>query len=205
MPFKDLGLIFLSYILGGIPFSYLLGRLSGQNLLRVGDKNPGAWNLMFHVNRYAGILGALLDGGKGAIACLLGYQLGTEQWTPYFCAVSSVVGHNWSPFLRFKGGKGVAAAVGGFLALNWFAPLVFALTCLPLLVFTRRMALGILGGVVGASAFLFVLHPGWVALLYGVLMLLVMTPKYLKEAQELKAKAGDDRREVEDLFTAKPI
>ncbi|MDI6868634.1 MAG: glycerol-3-phosphate acyltransferase [Coprothermobacterota bacterium] len=205
MPYKDLGLIFISYILGGIPFSYILGRLKGKDLLQTGDRNPGAWNLMFNVNRGAGILGALLDGGKGLGACLMGIHLGDSSWAPYLCTVSCVAGHNWSPLLHFKGGKGVAAWVGGLLGLNWFALLVFAAVCLSLLIFVRRMALGILGGVAGASAFLYFANPQWITLLFGLLMLLVMAPKYLKEARELKAKTGDDRREVEDLFTAKPI
>jgi len=205
MSFRDLGLIFLSYLLGGIPFSYLLGQLKGKNLLETGDKNPGAWNLMFNVNRKAGIAGALLDGGKGLGAYLLGANLGASVWVPYFCAVACILGHNWSPFLHFRGGKGVAAYVGGLLGISWIALLIFALITVSLLVFLRRMALGILGGVFGASLFLYVSHPQWFTLFYGLLALLVMAPKYLREMRELKAKLGDDRREVEDLFTAKPI
>lgn len=204
MPVRDLSLIILSYLLGGIPFSYILGQLKGKDLLETGDRNPGAWNLMFNVNRKAGFLGALLDGGKGLGAYLLGANLGASAWVPYFCAVSCILGHNWSPFLRFKGGKGVAAYVGGLLGLNWIALLIFALITVSLLVFVRRMALGILGGVFGASLYIYVSHPHWFTLVYGLLVLLVMAPKYLKEMRELKAKFGNDRREIEDLFTAKP-
>ncbi|MCR4428143.1 MAG: glycerol-3-phosphate acyltransferase [Caldiserica bacterium] len=204
MPFKDLGLIFLSYLLGGIPFSYLLGKLKGKDLLETGDRNPGAWNLMFNVNKKAGILGVLLDGGKGLGACLIGAQFGDYSWVPFFCVVSSVAGHNWSPFLRLKGGKGVAACVGGILGLSLYALLVFGVVALSLLLMVRRMALGILGGVAGASAYLFISNPGWTTFLFGISLLLVMAPKYLREAREMKARLGDDRREVKDLFTAKP-
>lgn len=204
MPYKDLGLIFLSYFLGGIPFSYILGKLKGKDLLETGDRNPGAWNLMFNVHRGAGILGVLLDGGKGLAACLIGAHFGDYSWTPFFCVTSSVAGHNWSPFLHLKGGKGVAACVGGIIGLSLYATIILGIITLSLLLLLRRMALGILGGVAGASAYLFFTNPGWSTFLFGVSLLLVMAPKYLRESRELKSKLGDDRREVRDLFTAKP-
>lgn len=204
MPFRDIGLVALSFLLGGIPFSFILGRLKGKDLLETGDRNPGAWNLMFNVHKGAGILGALLDGGKGLGACLIGAHFGDSSWTPFFCVVSSVAGHNWSPFLRLKGGKGVAAFVGGIIGLNPYASLVFGVISISLLLVVRRMALGVLGGVAGASAYLFISNPGWTTFLFGVFILLVMAPKYLQESRELRKKLGDDRREVKDLFTAKP-
>ncbi|MCL5985981.1 MAG: glycerol-3-phosphate acyltransferase [Actinobacteria bacterium] len=199
-------LIIGAYLLGGIPFCYVLGKLSaGKDVREVGDHNVGAWNLIFNVNKVAGILGALLDAGKGALAYYIGLRFSGIGLTAYLCAVAAVTGHNWSPFIKFTGGKGIATTIGGFIAANYFTPLVFGIIVVPLLLTTKRMMIGILGAVLGTLAFLVALNRDIYTVIYAVLLLTVMAPKYIMESMELRAKqGGSDRRPVKDLFSAKP-
>ncbi len=200
------GLMLGAFLLGGILFSLHLGRISaGKDLRNVGDHNPGAWNLIFNVNKWVGILGALLDAGKGVLAYYLGFWFFGVGLVPYLTAVSAVAGHNWSPFHGWRGGKGVATTIGALFAANILTLPVFSALVVALLFFTHRMILGILGGVAGALAFLVAVQQELNVVIFAILLLAVLTPKYIMESRALKEQQeGDDRRPPLDLFTAKP-
>ncbi|HXF96965.1 MAG TPA: glycerol-3-phosphate 1-O-acyltransferase PlsY [Gemmatimonadales bacterium] len=114
-----------AYLLGAIPASYLAGRLRGIDLRQHGSKNLGATNVYRVLGwRYA-IPVALFDVGKGAAAvALLGRWAGGSPWTPVMLGAAAVVGHVLSPFVGFRGGKGVATAAGMFAALVPYAVLI---------------------------------------------------------------------------------
>src|SRR5215471_2983093 len=118
----------ISYLLGSIPFGYLLVRmLRGQDIRQSGSGNIGATN----VARSSPPLGAitlLLDAAKGVASVWLGLVIGNKmaagegqvvQWLMCEAALFAIVGHIFPVWLRFRGGKGVATAVGGFA---WVAP-----------------------------------------------------------------------------------
>jgi glycerol-3-phosphate acyltransferase PlsY len=198
------GLILTAYFVGGIPFCLILGKVTvGKDIRQLGDHNPGAWNLLFNANRLWGVVGALLDAGKGAFAFWLGLRFGGPL-VGYLAAVAAVAGHNWSPFLRFSGGKGVAATLGGLVAIFPLALIVYAFLVTVLLLVTRRMAIGILGALLGSLLFLIGWNRDLASLLYSVALLTVMAPKYLIDARGLKAEHGSSEQNRYDLFTAKP-
>ena len=120
-----LWLIF-AFLLGGIPFSQLIARGRGVDLRTVGSRNIGATNLARALGYGAGIAGLVLDAAKGAAAVLTpGVVLGSQA-TPLFEALAGAVvvaGHIFSPFLRFRGGKGVATGAGVFAVLAPMATL----------------------------------------------------------------------------------
>lgn len=108
-----------SYLLGAIPTSYLAARYgAGINLREHGSKNLGATNVYRVLGwKYAVPVG-LFDVAKGAVpVALFGPRAGDEPWIPILLGVAAVVGHVYSVFVRFKGGKGVATAAGAVLAL----------------------------------------------------------------------------------------
>ncbi len=108
-----------SYLLGAIPTSYLVGRLfKGIDLREHGSRNLGATNLYRTLGwRYAIPVG-LFDVAKGAIPVLaFGPQVTEVPYFPVWCGVMAVVGHVYSVFVRFKGGKGVATAAGMLIGL----------------------------------------------------------------------------------------
>ena len=117
---------FLSYILGSIPFSYLVARAYGQNLYQIGSKNIGTANVYRATGNFLPTLLALIgDVGKGALAIYLAQKLGFLGYNLFqaqaLAAFFVVAGHNWPIFLKFKGGRGLASLIGVLLALKWQA------------------------------------------------------------------------------------
>lgn len=110
-----------AYLLGATPTSYLAGRLSrGIDLREHGSRNLGATNVYRVLGWGFAIPVALIDIAKGAVPVLLFGRWGGAQgpaWLPAALGVAAVLGHVFSPFVGFKGGKGVATAGGMFLAL----------------------------------------------------------------------------------------
>ena len=104
-----------AYLWGSIPFSYLVARAKGVNLKRVGSGNVGATNVARSVGLPYGVLAFFLDWGKGVLAAWLALRWGLPVWLSAF----AVAGHNWSPFMGFKSGKGVATTLGILAVLSW--------------------------------------------------------------------------------------
>lgn len=115
----------LSYLLGSIPFSYLIAKAYGKNLYQVGSGNIGAANVWRATKKAKAFwLAVIGDSGKGIVAILLAkyfsqFDLRYDPWI--FLASSSffvVMGHNWPIFLKFKGGRGLASLLGILIYLN---------------------------------------------------------------------------------------
>ena len=118
--------IVASYLLGATPTSYLAARLGrGIDLREHGSKNLGATNVYRLLGWAYAIPVGLIDVAKGAVpVALFGRWAGGPAWLPVTLGGAAVLGHMFSPYVRFRGGKGVATAAGVFLAL---APLAFAI------------------------------------------------------------------------------
>ena len=112
-----------AYLLGSVPFSYLVARHKGVDVRRVGSGNVGATNVMRSVSIAAGLLAFLLDAAKGAVAVMLARLVAPLGPLPTLAGVMAVLGHMYPVWLRFRGGKGVATGAGAFLPL---APLATA-------------------------------------------------------------------------------
>ena len=113
----------LAYLLGSLPTAYILGRVvKGIDLRRYGSGNVGAANVGEQIGKGWMIPQLLLDmAGKGAAPVWLGmYWLGlqSDSWSLLGASLLAVAGHNWSPFLKFQGGRGIAVLGGGLVALS---------------------------------------------------------------------------------------
>ncbi len=114
-----------SYLLGAVPASYWLGRARGIDLRQVGSGNLGATNLYRAAGWGAAIPAGLFDVAKGAVPVLVfGPRAGGGIWIPVLLGAAAVVGHVFSVFVAFKGGKGVATAAGVVLGIAPWATLV---------------------------------------------------------------------------------
>ena len=122
------GWLLASYLLGAIPTSYLVGKLfRGIDLRLVGSRNLGATNLYRTLGWQYAVPVGLFDVAKGAIpVAVFGAQLTSISLFPVYCGIAAVIGHVFSVFVGFKGGKGVATAAGVLLALAPFALLAVA-------------------------------------------------------------------------------
>jgi len=125
----------LGYLLGSIPFGLVLTRMAGLGDIRqIGSGNIGATNVLRTGNKPLALATLLLDSGKGAIAALLAFAwagpafLGLEA--AVLAAGGAMLGHSFPVWLGFKGGKGVATAIGVLLAVCWPAGLLACLTWL---------------------------------------------------------------------------
>lgn len=107
----------LTYLISSIPFGLIVGKIFGKDVRKEGSKNIGATNVTRVVGKKAGILVLILDLLKGFLPILYAKHI-FEPKHVAFLAVISVIGHCFSIFLKFKGGKGVATGIGVLLALS---------------------------------------------------------------------------------------
>lgn len=166
-------ILLAAYLLGGIPFGYLLVRLkSGQDVRAMGSGNIGATNVLRTTGRSLGILTLLLDILKGWVAVWLAdhYLQGDPLWMSA-AAVMVILGHIFPVFLGFKGGKAVASFVGAFLYLTPVALLAVTILFVAIVWATRFISLAsvICAGLFPLGVWL-ILHPPapvWIAALIG--------------------------------------
>lgn len=132
----------VGYLIGSLPFGYLVAKANGVDIFSVGSKNPGATNVKRCVGKKAGNIVFLLDAVKGFAAT--GWPLILEGQSIYYGLIGlvfAVVGHSFSLFMKFRGGKGVATMLGGVVALMWPAALVGVLVWLAVFYTTRFVSL----------------------------------------------------------------
>ena len=143
-----LQVIAVAYLIGSIPFSFLVARAFGvQDVRRVGSGNVGATNVLRSAGKVAGALALLLDLGKGAAASALAGRLAPgDAVLPAAAALAAVVGHLYPVWLRFEGGKGVATGLGAFAPLAPKAALGALVAFGLVAAATRFVSLGSLAG-----------------------------------------------------------
>jgi glycerol-3-phosphate acyltransferase PlsY len=152
-----IGVIAAAYLVGSVPFSWLVARAFGvSDVRRVGSGNVGATNVLRSAGRPAGALALLLDVAKGALAVALALRLAPgHPWLPAAAAAAAVVGHVYPAWLGFRGGKGAATGLGAFALLEPMAAFVavpvFSLTVAA----TRFASLGSVTGAVALAALAF--------------------------------------------------
>jgi acyl phosphate:glycerol-3-phosphate acyltransferase len=150
--------ILIAFLCGALPFSVWLGKLFvGLDVRTLGDGNPGAANAFRTGNRLVGLFALILDVSKAAVPVGLAYfNLGVRGLPMFFIAIAPLLGHVFSPFLGFRGGKGLSTALGIWIGLTiWKASLA-----------------AVLAAVVGIALFT---PPGWAVMfaLGGILLALL--------------------------------
>ena len=144
--------LLIAYLLGAIPFGYLLVKLTtGADVRQAGSGNIGATNVLRTSGRAAGIGTLLLDIAKGYFAVWIAGRL-TQQEPLWMSAAALAVmaGHAYPMFLKFKGGKAVASYVGAFLCLTPAAVAAETIVFVVIVAWTRHISLG---SIVGAATF----------------------------------------------------
>ncbi|NDE89559.1 MAG: glycerol-3-phosphate 1-O-acyltransferase [Alphaproteobacteria bacterium] len=144
-----------SYLLGSIPFGLILTKLAGHGDIRtIGSGNIGATNVLRTGNKPLAILTLLLDGGKGALAVCIGHLLTNDNaLIGMLMGLCAVVGHIFPVFLKFKGGKGVATAIGFYLMLSWQLGLAVIAMWLLIAFVLRKSSAAAIAAIGGAPIF----------------------------------------------------
>jgi acyl phosphate:glycerol-3-phosphate acyltransferase len=142
----------VGYLLGAIPSGFLMGRwVAGVDLRKLGSGNIGATNALRVLGRWPSLVVLLVDTGKAAVAVTLARLLGTPDYICAASAVAVVAGHCWSAYIGFRGGKGVACALGAVLAFFWPAGVIGAALAAPVMWLTRYVSVGSLAGTIGGT------------------------------------------------------
>jgi acyl phosphate:glycerol-3-phosphate acyltransferase len=184
-----------AYLLGSIPTGYLVARAKGIDIRTVGSGNIGATNAMRALGKPAGIIVLLMDALKGYTACALLPPLIFNWLAPHFsgsfryfqdeplefqirfyvvAGILAVLGHNYTCWLGFKGGKGIATSAGVYLALAPWALLIAVVVFLLALLATRYVSVGSISAAIALPAAVWILPPhnlllGVVTTVLGVL------------------------------------
>ncbi len=184
-------IILASYVIGSVPVAYLTGRLlGGIDLRRSGSGNVGASNVWQSVSRVSVVPVGLAEIGQGLLGILIAKLTGETLTVQVLAGLAAIAGHNWSPFLRFTGGRGIAHAIGFMLVLSW--PALGAFAVLSLLGVALRSVPQLVGlGIAAAplAALATGQSPEIVAGAGGV-ALLVLAKRLLTNQPTLPANAG---------------
>ncbi len=159
-------LVLMAYLIGSVSFAVLVSKVMGlPDPHSYGSGNPGATNVLRTGSKLAAVLTLLGDAAKGYVAVLLARALigvDIDSWVLPAVAVAAFVGHLFPVFHGFKGGKGVATALGILLAINWVLGLTTLSTWLIVAVFLRYSSLAALISALFAPVyfiFLFGIQP----------------------------------------------
>jgi glycerol-3-phosphate acyltransferase PlsY len=170
--------VVIAYLIGGIPFGLIVVKLmTGGDVREEGSGNIGATNVLRTAGLKAGILTLVLDAAKGWLAVWLAGTLsgGSQLWMSA-AALAVLVGHSFSVWIGFKGGKAVASFVGAFAYLTPVPLLAVVLLFVGVVAWTRYLSLGsvIAAGLFPVACWM-ILHPRWPVLLsaFGAAILII--------------------------------
>ncbi|HSY54450.1 MAG TPA: glycerol-3-phosphate 1-O-acyltransferase PlsY [Opitutaceae bacterium] len=180
------------YLMGSLPFGYLIARSKGVNIFEVGSKSSGATNVLRVLGKGPGYLVFFLDMLKGAVPTLVGsvfmpLSVSEASFTgtgilfsgayPGMIVglVAAIIGHSFSCFTKFRGGKGVATATGGFLVLLPVATLIAGAVWIMVFYASRYVSLASILAAIALPAVAFLRHEPpllqWLALFIAVLVI----------------------------------
>ena len=138
----------------------ILSRLNGVDILKEGSGNPGFTNVLRNLGVKVGAMVLILDMLKGTLATFLGSYLAGE-WGMLVGFGCALVGHSLSPFIRFRGGKGIATGAGGLLFISPLTFLLSALTVVVPAILTKYMSLGAILSALGTPIYLYLTGESW--------------------------------------------
>ncbi|MFQ5835966.1 MAG: glycerol-3-phosphate 1-O-acyltransferase PlsY [bacterium] len=168
--------LFIGYLIGSVPSGYLIARfLKGIDIREYGSGNIGFANTLRVLGLFPGLAVLVADIAKGAVSVGAGILFASfigisPQIAGGTLGLSSIIGHNWSVFLKFRGGKGVATTAGVFLVLTPFPFMFSALAMALVMGLTRYVSLGsmIAGGSLPLFIWLWVNEKDWFYLFLSV-------------------------------------
>jgi acyl phosphate:glycerol-3-phosphate acyltransferase len=151
----------IGYLLGSIPFGFLIVKARGSDIRKEGSGNIGAANVARNAGAVAGILTLLLDAAKGYAAIFIASRLTHDVRWVMAAGLAAVIGHMFPVWLGFKGGKGVATALGVFLPICAEAVGIAAILWIAIVFFWRYSSLGSIVAAVALPVLVYVLYaPG---------------------------------------------
>jgi glycerol-3-phosphate acyltransferase PlsY len=195
---NQIALIFIAvacaYIIGSIPSAYIMGQLRKDvDIRQIGSHSMGAMNVFYQIGFVEGLTVLAMDIGKGVAAVALARWIGVPVYAQLLAAGAVVVGHGYTIFLRFRGGRGGATCIGILIYLMpWGIPVYAAIFGLGLLL-TRYPTLSY------SLAFLCFPFVAWLIygsvefIIFSVAILLLPALKYIPRIKEMRTRGGSWR------------
>jgi glycerol-3-phosphate acyltransferase PlsY len=187
--------VVLGYLLGSIPTAYIVTRLAkGEDVRQLGGGNVGGLNVYREVGKLPAAVVAIVDVAKGTAAVAIAYWL-LNVSLPFVlaAALAAVVGHNWMVWLRFSGGKGMGAAIGGLFVLlplyHYSIGLAFFFAVLAILfAVTRNVALSMGVGLLSLPFIAWLGMKSTPFIIYSVVLGLIILAKFIPTAVAAAAR-----------------
>ncbi|MBR0374451.1 MAG: glycerol-3-phosphate 1-O-acyltransferase PlsY [Mogibacterium sp.] len=158
MSVKFVLFLIIAYFLGNISPSTILGKMQGVDIKKEGSGNAGTTNAMRVLGVKAGVITLVVDVLKGFLAVWLGMHC-VSMACGELCMIFVLLGHVYPVLLKFQGGKGVAAAFGAILAVNWPSALGVLLVAVAGAAITRKMSVGSLAAAISFPFFVYWFYP----------------------------------------------
>ena len=172
--------VVLGYLIGSIPSAYVIGRLMGKiDVRQEGDGRISAAAVHRKLGVVPFVLVVVMDVGAGVLSILIAKMLTESQLAVLIAGFAAVVGHNWSVFLKFKGGLGATTIYGVLVSLVWWQFLVVAAVAFTIFLITKRKKPGLMTAVliVALSALLFVQKLPLILVIYPFVLITLMLLK----------------------------
>ena len=204
-------MIIIGYLCGSIPVGYLMGRLRGVDLLKSGSGRTGSTNVLRAAGLPAATITILGDAFKGLIPTYIAVNFAMAGLFPHWVAalvgLAAVLGHNYSLFLKFRGGAGGITALGVLAALSVWATLVACVIGILMVVITRYASAGTFMGSVTGLVMLTILAAMGLSpvgyILFGVLVVLLigwgLRPNFAAIRAGTERKIGTPEKRIESI------
>jgi len=206
--------ILSAYLLGSLPSAYIMGRLRhGMDIRTVGSRNMGAMNSIYNLGFFYGVIVLICDIGKGMAAVALAHLLGRAldirpDWWLYIemaAGIIAILGHNHPVWLRFKGGKGGATAIGVVLYfIPWGWPIAIGIFII-LLAITRVPTISYGMAMVSFPFVSWLLYHNGYYVIFATIVVLMPFINYIPRLFEMRRKGGSwkhvfHRNSIKDRF-----
>lgn len=187
----------IAYFLGSIPAAYVAGRLKkGIDIRTVGTKNMGAMNSFYQLGFATGLMVLFTDIGKGVLALAIARWMGLPEISVYLAGLFAIIGHNYTIWLKFRGGKGGATLIGIFIFLMpWGIPIGLGIFGLLMLV-TKFPTLSYGIGLASFPFIAWLINGDGGLVIYTILMLLMPLIHYIPRIKQIYSRAGGAKEAI---------
>ncbi len=192
--------LIIAYILGSIPFGFVIGKTKGIDIRKYGSGNIGTSNVTRVLGKKAAILTLLGDGLKGLLPVLLArWVLDSDTWL-VATGLAAIAGHNWSVFLNFRGGKGVTTTYGAYLGIAWLPGLLTIFSWVIVTVMTKKSSVAALLSAICAPILALVLGTSLPILMFAIIGAALIYVRHIDNIRRIVAgteNALTDKIEIE--------
>lgn len=179
-------LMIVAYILGSIPNALWIGKVfKGIDVREHGSKNTGSTNAARVLGAKLGILTLILDISKGAIPTLIALMLLDSSISAILVGICAILGHSFSIFMKFKGGKAVATTVGVFIVLVPGAILLAAIVFFLVFGITRYVSLSSMIGAISLPIWIIIFYKNIPLTIFGIIIAILIIVRHKSNIQRL--------------------